>query len=174
MSADSCRPIWSWSAATAIRHLSSGICTLSSPRPPSSTLIKRIGIWIWFFFFLFFGFGGVEKRLLTFLVGTRHVCQIVVMDQIVAAKVCQFGVRIAQQHFPPLVHGHERQIQFVLALEHHVLLRDFEQRGRAERCAQGEQRQRWLLRFPVLTVQYLHSSPDVQTLKEKKNRILLD
>lgn len=81
-----------------------------------------------------------RSNKLTFLMSTGNVRQIIVVHQIVSSHVRQLGIRISQQHFTsgkslldlrylrkplkhsPLIHGNQREIQLVLALEHHLFL----------------------------------------------------
>lgn len=63
----------------------------------------------------------------------------------------------------------------MFALEHALLVRQLEQRRRPERRADGEQRQRRLLRFAILSVQHFDAAPNVQSLRkngEQKKSIL--
>ena len=72
-----------------------------------------------------------------------------------------------------MIHGNEGQIEPVLALEHALFVRQFEQRRRTERRTNGEQGQRRLFGLPVLAVQHFDASSDVQSLSnenQKKNR----
>ena len=68
----------------------------------------------------------------------------------------------------PLIHGNEGQIEPVLALEHALFVRQFEQRRRTERRTNGEQGQRRLFGLPVLAVQHFDASSDVQSLSNEK------
>ena len=63
------------------------------------------------------------------------VRQIIVMHEIVTAEISELGVGVPQQHFAALVHGYEAEVELVLALEHHLLLRHLQQRRRTERRA---------------------------------------
>ena len=67
----------------------------------------------------------------------------------------------------PLIHGDEGEVEPVFALEHALLVRQLEQRRRPERRADGEQRQRRLLRFAILSVQHFDAAPNVQSLRKK-------
>jgi hypothetical protein len=64
----------------------------------------------------------------------------------------------------PLVHRYECEIEFVLALEHHLLLRNLKQRRRPKRGADGEQCKRWLFRLAVLPMENFDSPSDIQSL----------
>ena len=66
----------------------------------------------------------------------------------------------------PLIHGDEGEVEPVFALEHALLVRQLEQRRRPERRADGEQRQRRLLRFAILSVQHFDAAPNVQSLRK--------
>lgn len=59
----------------------------------------------------------------------------------------------------------------MLGLEHDLLLRDVEQRGRPERRADAEQRQRRVLRLLVLAVEHLDAAADVQALEEMERKL---
>ena len=75
----------------------------------------------------------------------------------------------------PLIHGDEGEIESMFALEHALLVRQFEQRRWTEWRTDGKQGQWRLLHLAILAVKNLHSTPDVQSLRaiirRKKNRI---
>lgn len=95
--------------------------------------------------------------------GTGYVGQVVVVHQIVAAHVDQLGVRVAQDVLAALIHGHQGEVQFVLRLEHVLLVRDLQEAWRPERSAVGEEGQRRLLRLAVLAVEHLDPAANVQS-----------
>lgn len=64
----------------------------------------------------------------------------------------------------PLIHGDEGQVQPVFALEHALLVREFQQGWRAEWGADGEEGQGRLFRLSILAVEDFHPSSNVQSL----------
>lgn len=103
---------------------------------------------------------------------TGDIRHIVVMNQVVTTHAAQFRVRESQNQFPTLIHRNKAEVEFVLGLEHVLLLGQFEQTWRPERRTVGEQGQWGLLGFSVLAMQNFHSTPNVQTLstKQAKNK----
>ena len=59
----------------------------------------------------------------------------------------------------------------MLRLEHELLLRHVEQRGRPEGGAEGEQRQHRLLGLPVLALQHPDTAADVQPLPDEEKHV---
>jgi hypothetical protein len=67
----------------------------------------------------------------------------------------------------PLVHGYKAEVEFVLALEHDLLLGNLQQRRRSERSADGKEREGGLLRLAILPMENFDSPSDIQPLKKK-------
>lgn len=70
----------------------------------------------------------------------------------------------------PLIHRDQTEVELVLALEHHLLLGHLQKARRAEWGAECKKGQRWVLRFPILSVEDLNPPADVQTLHKNKNQ----
>lgn len=57
-----------------------------------------------------FWFGNrLPRQTLTFLMGTGHISQVVVVYQIIAAHINQFPIRIAQYVFAPEIYCKEKK-----------------------------------------------------------------
>lgn len=91
-----------------------------------------------------------------------HVGEIVVVHQIVATHVDQFGIRVAQYVLATLIHGDQREVQLVLGLEHVLLVRNLQQTGRAKGRAVGKECQRRFLCLAILAMQDLDATAYVQ------------
>lgn len=94
--------------------------------------------------------------------GAGHVGEIVVVHQIVATHVDQFGIRVAQYVLATLIHGDQREVQLVLGLEHVLLVRNLQQTGRPKGRAVGKQCQWRFLCLAILAVQDLDATAYVQ------------